>query len=148
MPPIGGIIDSQIFRMICKARVQVFRKARNVGFLEEKGVSDAGLRIDAPPSQELHIPLCFISYWRITATFTMALPISSNKSHLAKLVLLLVAQHVNAGPLPRDAAIALPKTIDNCNKASLSDSFLSYSIEFAFFPDFAGKRSAPPQAQS
>jgi hypothetical protein len=80
--------------------------------------------------------------------FTMASPISSNKSRLAKLALLLIAQHVNAGPLPRDAAIALPKTIDNSNKAPLSDSFLSYSIEFAFFPDFAGKRLALPHAQS
>jgi hypothetical protein len=70
---------------------------------------------------------------------------SSKKSYLAQLALLLAtqAQNVNAGPLARGGAIALPKKIDDCNKAALPESFLSYSFEFAFFPDFAGKTSVP-----
>lgn len=75
----------------------------------------------------------------------MLFPISSRKGSLIPIEFLSIAafaRTINAGPLLLDAAIVLPKTIDDCGKAPLPDSFLSYSIEFAFFPDFGGKKTS------
>lgn len=52
-----------------------------------------------------------------------------------------LAQRATSQFATREAAIALPKTLNDTTAIALPESFISYSFEFGFFPDFAGNPS-------
>lgn len=57
-------------------------------------------------------------------------------------LLLAMAQYCSASPLPDSQAIILPKHVDDKVRGPW-ESFLSYSIEFSWFTEFAGNASHP-----
>ncbi|CAI6333923.1 unnamed protein product [Periconia digitata] len=64
-------------------------------------------------------------------------------SQLLPVLVTCLIQITNAHAIPRDSAIVLPKSLDDTTAVALPESYLSYSFEFGFFPDFAGNASSP-----
>lgn len=54
-----------------------------------------------------------------------------------------LGQLATAHPVAAQAPITLSRILDTTIAGPLPESFLSYSVEFAFFPDFAGTDLTP-----